>query len=198
IERYIFRRIVSATALTFIALGTMVWLSQALRQFDLVTANGQAISTFFTVSALLIPVLVVVVFPVALLIAVIYAFNSLNSDSELVVINASGARQFALLKPVLVIGLIATILVSTMTLYFSPLALRRFTALLTNVRGNIISQFMREGTFMRLADGLTFHMRNRNSDGSLNGIFVSDDREPDKTMTYLAEKGALLENPLGL
>ena len=198
IERYIFRRIVSATALTFIALGTMVWLSQALRQFDLVTANGQAISTFFTVSALLIPVLVVVVFPVALLIAVIYAFNSLNSDSELVVINASGARQFALLKPVLVIGLIATILVSTMTLYFSPLALRSFTALLTNVRGNIISQFMREGTFMRLADGLTFHMRNRNPDGSLNGIFVSDDREPDKTMTYLAEKGALLENPLGL
>jgi lipopolysaccharide export system permease protein len=198
IERYIFRKIVSATALTFIALGAMVWLSQALRQFDLVTANGQAISTFLTVSALLVPVLVVVVFPVALLIAVIYTFNSLNSDSELVVINASGARQFALLKPVLLIGAIATVVLWTMTLYFSPLALRSFTELLTNVRGNIISQFMREGAFMHLADGLSFHMRDRNPDGSLGGIFVSDDREPDKTMTYLAEKGALLENPLGL
>ena len=31
--------------------------------------------------------------PVALLIAVIYAFTSLNDDSELVVINASGASQ---------------------------------------------------------------------------------------------------------
>ena len=198
IERYIFRRIVSATALTFIALGTMVWLSQALRQFDLVTANGQAISTFLQVSALLVPVLVAIVFPVSLLIAVIYTFSSLNSDSELVVINASGARQFALLKPVLIVGLIATLVVGSMTLYFAPLALRSWQLLITNVRGNIITQFMQEGGFVSLTPQLTFHMRSRNQDGSLRGIFVSDDREADKTLSYLAERGAILENPLGL
>lgn len=198
IERYIFRRIVSATVLTFIALGAMVWLSQALRQFDLVTANGQAVSTFFQVSALLVPVLVAVVFPVALMIAVIYTFNSLNTDSELVVINASGARQKSLVKPVLLVGLIATLIVGSMTLYFAPLALRSWQVLITNVRGNIITSFMREGGFIALTPKLTFHMRSRNQDGSLRGIFVSDDREPDKTVAYLAERGAILDNPLGL
>ena len=197
IERYIFRRILSATLLTFLSLGAMVWLSQALRQFDLVTADGQAITTFFQISALLVPVLVVIVFPVSLMIAVIYSFSSLNNDSELVVINASGARQGALLKPVLIIGLIATLIVGSMTLYFSPLALRTWQTLITGVRGNIITSFMREGAFVTLTPKLTFHMRSRNQDGSLRGIFVSDDRDPDKTVTYLAEKGAILNNQLG-
>lgn len=198
IERYIFGRIASASALTFVALGAMVWLSQALRQFDLVTANGQAITTFLQVSALLVPVLVTVVFPVALLIAVIYTFNSLNSDSELVVINASGAPPGSLLKPVMLMGLIATLIVGAMTLYFAPLSFRTWQGMITNIRGNIVGQFMREGTFVTLAPKLTFHMRSRGSDGSLRGIFVSDDREPDKSSTYLAEAGALLDNPLGL
>ena len=197
IERYIFKKLVSASLLTFVALGAMVWLSQALGQFDLVTANGQAITTFLEVSALLVPVLIAIVFPVALLISVIYTFISMNGDSELVVINASGARQWTMLKPVLLIALLATIAVGAMTLYFSPLALRTWETLITNVRGNIITQFMQEGAFVQLTPKLTFHMKQRNQDGSLTGIFVSDDREPDKTVTYIAERGAILENPLG-
>ncbi|MCR4282519.1 MAG: LptF/LptG family permease, partial [Bauldia sp.] len=198
IERYILKKVASATALTFVALGAMVWLSQALRQFDLVTASGQSIVTFLQVSALLVPVLVTVVLPVSLLIAVIYTFNSMNIDSELVVINASGAPQSALLKPVLLVGLITAIAVASMTLYFAPLSFRTWQVLITNVRGNIVTQFMREGAFISLTPNLTFHMRNRNQDGSLEGIFVSDNREADKSVTYLAEKGALLDNPLGL
>jgi lipopolysaccharide export system permease protein len=198
IERYIFLKIASATALTFVALGTMVWLSQALRQFDLVTANGQAIGTFFQISALLVPVLVTVVFPVSVLIAAIYAFNSMNTDSELVVINASGARQSSLLKPVLLMGLIATAVVASMTLYFAPLSYRTWQTMITSVRGNIVSQFMREGTFVTLAPNLTIHIRERAPDGSMRGLFVSDDREADRSASYLAEAGALLDNPLGL
>lgn len=198
LERYIFRKVAGATALTFMALGAMVWLSQALRQFDLVTANGQAIGTFLHVSLLLVPVLVSIVFPVALMIAVLYTFNTMNNESELVVINASGASLKTLLKPVLLIGFIASLIVASMTLYFSPLSFRTWQVLITNVRGNIVTQFMREGTFMSLAPGLTFHMRSRNADGTLEGIFVADNREEGKSTTYIAERGALLDNPLGL
>jgi lipopolysaccharide export system permease protein len=85
-----------------------------------------------------------------------------------------------------------------MTLYFAPLSFRTWQVLITNVRGNIVSQFMREGSFVTLTPGLTFHMQSRGADGSFRGIFVSDDREADKSATYLAEAGALLDNPLGL
>ena len=86
----------SAFLLTLVALSATVWLTQALRQFDLVSAMGQTIVTFFQITLLLLPPLATVVAPVALLIAVIYTFTSLNDGSELVVINACGrqAKRF--------------------------------------------------------------------------------------------------------
>jgi lipopolysaccharide export system permease protein len=198
IERYIFHKIAGATTLTFVALGTMVWLSQALRQFDLVTANGQSVWTFLYVSALLVPALVTIVLPVALLIAVIYAFTNLNGSSELVVINSSGASQITVLQPVLMIGVVVTLLVASMSLYFAPLSLRGWQVLITNVRSDILTTVLQPGQFMQPVAGLTIHIRSRAPDGTLNGIFVSDDREPGQTSTYLAEKGAVIDNPLGV
>jgi lipopolysaccharide export system permease protein len=198
VERYIFWRMAGALALTFLALGTMVWLAQALRQFNLVTANGQSVWTFLHVSLFLMPVLVTIVLPVAALIAVVYTLTTLNGDSELAVINASGASQFAVLKPALIVGFITAVMVGSMSLYFAPLSIRLGQSLITSVRSNILTSILHEGEFMSLSRGLTFHMRGRNPDGSLQGIFVVDDREADRSTTYLAGKGAILDNPLGV
>jgi lipopolysaccharide export system permease protein len=198
IEFYIFKRMVRAFFLTLLVLSSTVWLSQALRQFDLVSNMGQSIFTFLQVTVLLVPALTTGVSPAALMIAVIYTFRSLNDGSELVVINASGAPQGALLKPVLLTGLVAAILTASMTLLFSPLALQQWRELLTNVRGNFLTTILREGQFMSLAPRLTFHLGKRNTDGTLEGIFLSDSREPQTTVTYLAERGAVLDNPLGV
>jgi lipopolysaccharide export system permease protein len=197
IEYYIFKRMFGAFLLTLLTLSTTVWMTQALRAFDLVTAQGQSIWTFFQITLLLLPGLAMIVSPIALIIAVIYAFYTLNLDSELVVINASGASQKTLLKPVLVMGLVAALLMGSMTIYFTPLSLRLWRALITDVRADIVTSILEEGEFMRISEGLTFHLRRRSPDGSLEGIFVSDDSASDATLTYLAENGIILDNPLG-
>lgn len=197
IEYYIFKRILSAFVLILLTLSTTVWMTQALRAFDLVTGQGQSIGTFFRITVLLLPGLATIVSPIALLIAVIYTFNSLNLDSELVVINASGASQKTLLKPVLIIGLATAIFMALMTLYFTPLALRQWRTLVTDVRADIITTILEEGKFMKISEGLTFHLRNRTPDGILEGVFVSDNSPTDTTVTYLAENGIILENPFG-
>ena len=117
IEAYIFKRMFNAFILILVTLSTTVWMTQALRAFDLVTGQGQSIGTFFRITVLLLPGLTTIVSPIAVLIAVIYVFNSLNLDSELVVINASGASQKTLLKPVLVMGVIGAVFMALMTLY---------------------------------------------------------------------------------
>lgn len=197
IEKYIFKRMFSAFVLILVTLSTTVWMTQALRAFDLVTGQGQSIGTFFRITVLLLPGLATIVSPIAILIAVIYTFDSLNLDSELVVINASGASQKTLLKPVLAMGLVATLFMAMMTLYFTPLSLRLWRSLITEVRAGIVTTILKEGQFMKISDGLTFHLRRRAPDGTLEGIFVSDDSAPEDTVTYLAETGIILENPLG-
>jgi lipopolysaccharide export system permease protein len=198
IESYIFTRMLRAFVLTLVVLSATVWLSQALREFDLVSAMGQTIVTFLQITLLLLPALATVVSPVAILIGVVFTFRTLNAGSELVVINAAGTPQTAILKPVLLVGLIGAILMASMTLYFAPLSLRVWRTLITDVRGNIITTILREGEFMSLSPGLTFHLRRRAPDGTMQGIFMSDSRDPEETVTYLAERGAVLDNPLGV
>ena len=197
LETYIFKRMVGGFILSLVTLSMTVWMTQALREFDLVTGQGQSIGTFFRLTLLLLPGLVTIVSPIALLIGVIYTFTLLNNDSELVVINASGAPQKTLLKPVLFLGLVAAIFTASMTLYFTPLSLRLWRTMITEVRADIVTTILREGDFMRISEGLTFHLRGRGADGTLEGIFVSDDSSPDATVTYLAENGIILDNPVG-
>ena len=198
IERYIFNKVLSAFLLSLVALSVTVWLTQALRDFDLVSAMGQTILTFFQMTLLLLPALTAVVAPVALMISVIYTFTNLNDGSELVVINAAGARQWSLLKPVLLVAIGTSIFMASMTLYFSPMSLRLWREMITNVRGSVLTSILREGQFMNLASGLTFQLRSRAQDGTLRGIFLSDTREADETVTYVAEHGNVLDSPLGL
>ena len=197
IERYIFQKILRAFLLSLAALTTTVWLTQALRQFDLVAAQGQSLLTFFEVTLLLLPPLATVVAPVALMIAVIYTFNTLNDGSELAVINATGTQQWSLLKPALIVGLGVTVFMAVMTLYLSPLAMRTWRELVTDVHSNILTSILREGEFIKLDDGLTFELRQRAPDGTLRGIFLSDSRAPDETTVYLAERGAVLDSQIG-
>jgi lipopolysaccharide export system permease protein len=197
IERYIFGRLLKAFLLTELTVAVSVWMIQAMNQFDLITAQGQSAFVFLRITVLLVPDLMTLVTPVALLIAVIYSFNALNRDSELVVINACGARQMAFLRPVLILSALAALFISSMTLYLVPFAQRSWRTAITDVRADVATAVLREGRFMKLADGITVHLRNRNPDGSLQGIFVSDDRDPSVAVTYLAKEGVVLHNVVG-
>src|ERR1700727_3401221 len=85
------------------ALTAVIWVTQALRQFDLLTSKGQTIIVFFTMTGLTIPSLVAIIAPVALFTGVLYCLNKLNGDSELVVMSAAGVSPWTLLRPFLLL-----------------------------------------------------------------------------------------------
>jgi lipopolysaccharide export system permease protein len=176
LERYVFRRVFASFIVTLAALSATVWLSQALRQFDLVTARGQTIVTFLSLTGLLIPTLVMLIAPIALLIAVLYVLNTMNSDSEMAIINASGASQGIVARPVVWAGVIVTFAVAAISLYVAPMTQQMTRDLLIRINSDIVTSVLREGTFVGLADGLTIHVKGRARDGSLDGIFVADER----------------------
>ena len=190
VERYILR----TTTVAFLsALGivtAVIWLTQALREFNLVTLKGQSLLIFFSVTGLAIPSLVMIIAPIALFIAIMYALHRLNSDSELIVMSAAGLSPARLMRPFAVLAVGTTLLVGFMSLYAVPWGFRELRDLVTQVRADFITRIVREGTFTTLEQGFVFHYRERGPDGSLRGIFIQDRRDPDHVMTYLAERGA--------
>lgn len=193
VERYILRRAAGAFLLTLLALAGVVWVTQALRQMNIITTKGATLLAFFEITALALPFLVIVIAPFALLIAAVQTLNAFNAESELVVLNASGASRFVVLKPLLVLaGLVAAAMLA-LTTWASPMSLRALREQLTLVNVDLVANIVQPGRFVDIEGGLTFHIRNRSGDGTLAGLFVDDRRDPDIAFTYIAEHAAIIE-----
>ena len=104
IGRYIFRTTFGAFLLVCVSLTALIWITQALRDIDLMTNQGQTILVFIGITSLIIPLLVLVIAPIALMIAVAYVLNKLGNDSEIIVMNAAGMPPWRLFRPFLAVG----------------------------------------------------------------------------------------------
>jgi lipopolysaccharide export system permease protein len=193
LDRYIFRTAGTAFIGTLFSLTAIIWITQALREFDLLTAKKQTLLVFLTVTGLSIPALITIIAPVSLFIAVLYALNKLNGDSELIVMSAAGLPPGRLLRPFLGLAVLVSALVALMTLWAMPSSFRDMRDLVTKIRADFVSNIVREGQFTNLDAGITFHYRERSGE-SLLGIFMQDRRDADRTSTYIAERGRTIEN----
>lgn len=197
LERYIFRQAAAAFAAGLIILTLVVWITQVLRQMDLVTNSGQTIALFFLMTSLGIPLLLGLLAPIALFIAVVQTLNRLSTDSELIVMSAAGVSAGRLARPLLVLTALVMVFVGTLSVWGTPASIRYFRTLLTQVQANVLTAIVRPGQFTQAERGLTFHIRDRAPGGVLIGIIVSDLRDASAHFTYIAERGVISERPEG-
>lgn len=193
IEFYIFRRVATAFVAVMVVLTAVVWTTQALRQLDVVTSKGQTIGLFLQLTGLAIPFLMLLTAPIALVMAMVSVYNTFNGDSELVVMSAAGNSRWQLLKPSLVLGVLVTLVMLVMSTWIAPTGLKSVRVLLTKVRADVIATVLQPGRFMAIEPGLTVHIRDRLRDGSLQGLVLSDERDPKESQTYLAATGRIVE-----
>jgi lipopolysaccharide export system permease protein len=192
-DRYIFRTTFGAFLLVLISLTAVIWLTHALREIDLMTNQRQTILTFIGITGLLIPMLVLVIAPLALVVAVGHTLNRLNTDSEIVVMNASGMSPWRVFRPFLTTTLVVSALVAVVSAYVAPKGLRELRDWATKVKADFVVNIVQPGRFLSIERGLTFHIRERRADGQLLGIFIDDRRDPNERVTLLAEYGEIVE-----
>src|SRR6476620_12696876 len=112
ISRYVFRTTFSAFVIVLISLTAVIWITQALRDFDIMTSQGQTILVFVGITGLSIPLLVLVIAPIALVIVVAHVLNKLCSDSEIIVMNAAGRSPWRLFRACLNVGIVVALIVA--------------------------------------------------------------------------------------
>ena len=187
IGRYIFRTTLGAFLVVLVSLTAIIWVTQALRDIDLMTNQGQTILVFIGITGLIIPLLILVIAPLALVIAVAHTLNKLSTDSELIVMNAAGMSPWRLFLSFLAAAGVVSLLVATISAYLAPKGLRELRNWITEVRADLVTNIVQPGRFSNFERGLTFHIRERRPNGILSGIFVDDRRDPKERTTILAE-----------
>ena len=194
---YVFRTTMVAFLITLVSLTVVIWFTQAMRDFDLITSQRQTLFVFVGITGLIIPLLVMMLAPIALVMAVAHTLNKLSTDSEIIVMNAAGMSPWRLLWPFLASAVVVSILVGGIAAYVSPLSLRALRDWGAQVRADILTNIVQPGRFTTVSGNLTFHIADRRPDGLLVGIFVDDGRDPKEHSTYLAERGEIVKNENG-
>ena len=196
-DRYIFRTTFGAFLLICVSLTAVIWLTHALREIDLMTNQRQTVLVFVGITGLLIPMLVLVIAPIALVIAIGHTLNRLNTDSEIVVMNASGMSPWRIFRPFLTTTVVVSILVFGISAYLATKGLRELRVWATKVKADFVINIVQPGRFITIERGLTFHIRERRNDGQLLGIFIDDRRDEKERVTSLAEHGEIVESGTG-
>jgi lipopolysaccharide export system permease protein len=193
IERYVLRTEATAFITGLVVLTAVIWITQALRQIDLLTSKGQTILIFLLMTGLALPSLIAVIAPVALFAGILYTLNKLNGDSELVVMAAAGVSPARLLRPTIALSVAVFAIVAAIYVQVLPWSFGAIENLTTFIRADFISNFARPGAFNDLTFGFVFHYRERTPDGALRGVFMQDRRDPAHVSTYIAEAGKTVE-----
>lgn len=195
--RYIAKNLAIPALLMLVTLTALIWLTQALKFIDLIVNRGLDLSTFLYLSILLIPSLALIVLPVALFCAVIFVYNKLIMDSELIVLKGAGLSKMALAKPALIVAMGATLLGYSISLFLLPASFREFKDMQAFIRDNYASLMLQEGVFSNPMEGLTLYIQERQENGMLKGILVHDARIKSKPVTMMAQQGKLVQTAKG-
>ncbi|MGZ5923536.1 MAG: LPS export ABC transporter permease LptF [Rhizomicrobium sp.] len=197
LSTYVLGQMIGPTALFAFLLTAVIWLTQSLRLLDLVINRGQSAPTFVYLTLLIIPSLLVIILPIAYFAGTLFSLNKLNSDSELVVMSAAGFSRAQIAVPVLLAAMIVMALTYLCGLYLMPAGQRAMKDKVVDIRADIGAALLNEGEFNTPADGLTVFIRELNSDGTIRGVMVHDNRNKKNPITYLAVRGQLAQTPGG-
>lgn len=192
LERYIFRRAMGFTLGSLSALVAVVWVVQVLARIDFVRTSATAAGDLAWIALMLMPDLAAGVLPFAILIGAVQALNSLNADSERAVIDAAGGSKLVIANPIMLLGLIGSLLVLFNSHVAGPAASSAFQNGLRTINADVISFILTPGRFEQLQSGLVVSVDDARG-RHIDGLFMADTRDPTQDLNYLARQGQIVE-----
>lgn len=197
LNKYVTKQIIIGFLVVTFSLLSIVWLTQSLNFVEMVTNKGLPIFMFVEMTSLLMPRIFVIMAPIAMFVAVLFVYNRMISDRELVVMKAAGISPLSLAKPAVYAG----IALSVFNLYVNnvviPQAEQAFARLEWQVKNDMSHMMFKEGEFTPVQWYMTVFVAEHDGDGSISGILVNDERDPKKKVTISAEKGRIVYTTSG-
>ena len=89
-DKYVLHQLLLLFGLFSLILVLVFWVNKAVILLDALMGDGQSITTFLKITTLGLPMIIADVLPVTGFIAVVFAINRMSTESELVVVQASG------------------------------------------------------------------------------------------------------------
>lgn len=196
-DRYLLSQLLSHFGFFALVLVGVYWVNRAVVLFDQLMSDGQSLMVFVEFSLLTLPNVIKLVLPIAGFVASIYVANKLSSESELVVMQATGFSAFRMARPVAYFGLVVAAMMAILVHFLVPMSRTAMIAERAALSENITARFLTDGQFTHPAKRVTFYINQIDVNGQLRDVFLEDGRNPNEATTFTARKALFVRGEAG-
>lgn len=190
-ETYVVRRVGMMFLVALLPVLAIIWTTQVLQRINLVTDSGQSMGSFAKLATLILPTIIPIVLPFALVIGITQTLTAMNSDSELTVMEAAGAKRSIIIRPIMILAIAISAFSFFVDNVVEPKARVAARQMVAEAYADLLSTVIEEKNFRRIEDGLYVQISQRLSGRILKGLFVVDSRDPAFDLIYYAKEGAV-------
>ncbi|MDB5661351.1 MAG: permease YjgP/YjgQ family protein [Cypionkella sp.] len=196
-DRYLLSQLLALFGFFSLVLVGVYWVNRAVGLFDDLIGDGQSAVVFLQFSLLTLPNVVRLVLPISAFIGAVYVANRLMSESELVVMQATGFSAFRLARPVWYFGLIVAAMMLILMNVLVPASRSALAERSAVISQNVSARFLKDGQFIHPTDGITLYIREIAATGELLDLFLADDRILATRALYTARKAFFAKTDTG-
>lgn len=136
------------------------------------------------------------VLPMSVMISVLLTFLRMSGDMEIVALKAGGVTVYRLLPPVVVFGLVGTLITGLMAIYALPTGRKATKKLLYEVASSHADLGLKPRQFIDSFENVVLYIHAIDpATKQLKDVFIEDRRSPDLVITIVAPTGRITFDP---
>lgn len=193
LQKYILSTLIGPFFAITIGLSLLAIFTQSLTQLDLLIERGQSPITILNISILATPQFLAIVAPIAIFATTIMVYGRLYTENEIVVAFAGGQSTWNVAVPILRLATFVAFCVLIINAFVQPITYKIMREKLFSIRSDIATTLVREAQFRQPIDGLTIYTRQIEAGGNMNGLLISDNRDKNMPVTYVAQTGGIVK-----
>ena len=109
LTKYVLREHIGPLVFALSALTTLLLLNQVAKQFGNLVGKGLSWGVIGEFFLLTLPFIIAMTLPMAVLVAVLFAFSRFSAENEVTALRASGVSMMTLVRPVLIAGVLTAL-----------------------------------------------------------------------------------------
>ncbi|HVA81576.1 MAG TPA: LPS export ABC transporter permease LptF [Candidatus Binataceae bacterium] len=195
IDRYIVREIVAPFVLGVGLLTFALVTGRLLKLTEMVVNKGVTLGDVGSLIGYIMPAVLELTFPMAVLLGVLMGFGRMSGDRELIAARACGMSLYRLAAPVLGFAVVIWIVSSWLAFSVRPWANSHLRQEIFNITQTRSAAGLKDKVFNRNFPGLVIYVDHISpEDEVLHGVLISDARDPAQENTIVAKDGIIVSD----
>ncbi len=193
LDRYFIREVLPPFLLALLVLTFILQIPPVMEVAEKLVAKGVPWPTIGRIMATLLPQALGITIPMALLVGLLVGLGRLSGDRETVALQACGVSVYRMLRPVLVVAMLAWALTSWTLIEAMPRANQTYREIVYNIVAARAENEVRPRVFFEDFPNLVLYVRDTPPDGhGWLDVFLADMRNPAQPEIFVTRRGRMV------